>query len=91
MDRQGHTLIMPRTFITRQALQCNPQEKRPRGRPKITWRRNVLTEMVKATEEEVDDQIGIISSSKQPSPDGIFPRILNEISTSIKINFSTHH
>ena len=32
------------TDITREALEWNPQGKRKRGRPKITWRRTVLEE-----------------------------------------------
>jgi len=40
----GHTLRKPSSSITRQALQWNPQGKRPRGRPKITWRRNTMAE-----------------------------------------------
>lgn len=37
------------------------------------------------TEEEVSDQLCIINSSKPLRPDGISPRILNGIFTSIKI------
>lgn len=37
------------------------------------------------TEEEGGDQLCIINSSKPPGPDGISPRILNGIFTSIKI------
>ena len=43
----GHTLRKPKTNITRQALQWNPQGKRSRGRPRYTWRRNVAAEMEK--------------------------------------------
>lgn len=37
------------------------------------------------TEEEVDDQLCIINSSKPPGPDGRSPRFLKGISTSLKI------
>ncbi len=37
----GHTLRKPPTNITRQALRWNPQGKRKRGRPRITWRRDL--------------------------------------------------
>ena len=40
----GHTLRKDTTDITREALEWNPQGKRKRGRPKITWRRTVLEE-----------------------------------------------
>ncbi|XP_071123293.1 uncharacterized protein [Mytilus edulis] len=43
----GHTLRKPKTNITRQALQWNPQGKRSRDRPRYTWRRNVAAEMEK--------------------------------------------
>ena len=33
------------TYISRQALDWNPQGKRKRGRPKITWRRTVKSEI----------------------------------------------
>ena len=38
----GHMLRKPTHDITRQALECNPQGKWGRGRPKNTWRRKVL-------------------------------------------------
>ena len=41
----GHTLRKPVNSITRQALQWNPQGKRRVGRPRNTWRRNVIWEM----------------------------------------------
>ncbi len=34
-------LLKPPTNITRQALRWNPQGKRKRGRPRITWRRDL--------------------------------------------------
>ncbi len=37
----GHMLCKPPTNITRQALRWNPQGKRKRGRPRITWRRDL--------------------------------------------------
>ncbi len=37
----GHTLHKPPTNIIRQALRWNPQGKRKRGRPRITWRRDL--------------------------------------------------
>jgi hypothetical protein len=41
----GHTLRKPKHNITRQALQWNPQGKRGRGRPRNTWRRDLIAEM----------------------------------------------
>ena len=41
----GHTLRKPTSSITRHALQWNPQGKRGRGRPQITWRRQVEEDM----------------------------------------------
>ena len=41
----GHTLKKDEGNITRQALRWNPQGKRKRGRPKITWRRSLEQEM----------------------------------------------
>ena len=41
----GHTLRKPKSNISRQALQWNPQGKRGRGRPRETWRRCVESEM----------------------------------------------
>ena len=40
----GHTLRKPMTCIARQALAWNPQEKRKRGRPRNTWRRDLEAE-----------------------------------------------
>ena len=37
----GHTLRKPTSSIVRQALTWNPQGKRKRGRPKMTWRREL--------------------------------------------------
>ena len=42
----GYTLRKPKHSITRQALQWNPQGKRGRGRPRNTWRRDRIAEMV---------------------------------------------
>ena len=41
----GHVLRMPVSNITRIALRWTPQGKRPRGRPKTTWRRTIETEL----------------------------------------------
>ena len=41
----GHTLRKPSDNITRQALDWNPQGKRKVGRPKLTWRRSVESEV----------------------------------------------
>jgi hypothetical protein len=40
----GHTLRKSSDDIARQALECNPQGKRGRERPKNAWRRTVLEE-----------------------------------------------
>jgi hypothetical protein len=36
---------MPVSNITRIALRWTPQGKRPRGRPKTTWRRTIESEL----------------------------------------------
>ena len=41
----GHTLRKRQGAIERAALDWNPQGARRRGRPKITWRRSVATEV----------------------------------------------
>jgi len=41
----GHTLRKPSNSITRQALKWNPQDKRSRGRPRNTWRRDTESEL----------------------------------------------
>lgn len=41
----GHTLRRPEDSITRQALKWNPQGKRKRGRPKVSWRSTVDKEL----------------------------------------------
>ena len=41
----GHTLRKSPDEITRQALKWNPQGKRKRGRPKMTWRRQTIKEI----------------------------------------------
>ena len=41
----GHTLRREPTRISRQALEWNPQGKRKRGRPAMTWRRCVNAEL----------------------------------------------
>ena len=41
----GHVLRMPVSNITRTALRWTPQGKRPRGRPKTTWRRTIEAEL----------------------------------------------
>jgi hypothetical protein len=41
----GHTLRKPKHNITRQVLQWNPHGKRGRGRPRNTWRRDLIAEM----------------------------------------------
>jgi len=43
----GHTLRKPKSSVTRQALQWNPQGKRSRGRPKNSWRRDTDAELKK--------------------------------------------
>jgi hypothetical protein len=40
----GHTLRKGHEAIEREALDCNPQEKRRSGRPRHTWRRTVHKE-----------------------------------------------
>lgn len=40
----GHTLRRPDGDIARAALDWNPQGRRKRGRPKMTWRRTVIAE-----------------------------------------------
>ena len=40
----GHTLRKQATSTTRQALTWNPQGKRKRGRPRNTWRRDLLAD-----------------------------------------------
>ena len=40
----GHTLRKPASSTTRQALTWNPQGKRRRGRPRNTWRRDLLAD-----------------------------------------------
>ena len=44
----GHTLRKPPSKITRQALAWNPHEKRKRGRPCNSWRRDLEAD-VKST------------------------------------------
>ena len=44
----GHTLRKPASSTAKQALKWNPQGKRGRGRPRISWRR-CLDEEVKRT------------------------------------------
>ena len=41
----GHTLRKPNNDITKQALRWNPQGTRKRGRPKLTWRRQLIKEL----------------------------------------------
>ena len=41
----SHTLPKQASTITRQALTWNPQGKRKRGRPRNTWRRDLLTDI----------------------------------------------
>jgi hypothetical protein len=41
----GHTLRMPPTSICKTALRWTPQGKRPRGRPKTTWRKTITDEL----------------------------------------------
>jgi hypothetical protein len=40
----GHTLRKGHEAIEREALDWNPQRKRRRGRPRLTWRRTVRNE-----------------------------------------------
>ncbi|XP_078663299.1 uncharacterized protein LOC144906655 [Branchiostoma floridae x Branchiostoma belcheri] len=44
----GHTLRKPPTSITRTALDWNPQGKRHRGRPRLSWRRGVKKDLERA-------------------------------------------
>ena len=41
----GHTLRKSNEDITKQSLQWNPQGQRRRGRPKMTWRRQLNKEV----------------------------------------------
>ncbi|CAH1244312.1 DAW1 [Branchiostoma lanceolatum] len=41
----GHTLRKPPADITRTALEWNPQGKRKRGRPRLSWRRGVRKDL----------------------------------------------
>jgi hypothetical protein len=41
----GNTLRKDQNNITRQGLDWNPQEERRKGRPRITWKRTILTEL----------------------------------------------
>jgi hypothetical protein len=41
----GHTLRKPPSNTTRQALTWNPRDKRKRGRPRNTWRRDTESEL----------------------------------------------
>jgi hypothetical protein len=41
----GHTLRKDQNNITRQGLDWNPQGERKKGRPRITWKRTILTEL----------------------------------------------
>ena len=41
----GHVFRMPGSNITKVALRWTPQGKRPRGRPKTTWRRTIEAEL----------------------------------------------
>ncbi|CAH1266510.1 Hypp3401 [Branchiostoma lanceolatum] len=41
----GHTLRKPPAAITRTALEWNPQGKRKRGRPRLSWRRGVRKDL----------------------------------------------
>jgi hypothetical protein len=42
----GHTLRKANNNITKQALEWNPQGKRKRGRPKNSWRRGTISELL---------------------------------------------
>ncbi|XP_039291079.1 uncharacterized protein LOC120352855 [Nilaparvata lugens] len=44
----GHTLRKEEGAIEKDALDWNPQGHRARGRPKITWKRTIQTEIGKA-------------------------------------------
>ena len=41
----GHVLRRENSSITKTALRWTPQGKRPRGRPKTTWRRTIENEL----------------------------------------------
>jgi hypothetical protein len=41
----GHSLRKDQNNVTRQGLDCNPQEKLRKGRPSVTWKRTVLAEL----------------------------------------------
>ncbi|XP_078617289.1 uncharacterized protein LOC144885281 [Branchiostoma floridae x Branchiostoma japonicum] len=41
----GHTLRKPPPSITRAVLEWNPQGKRRRGRPRLSWRRGVMKDL----------------------------------------------
>jgi hypothetical protein len=42
----GHTFRKATVSVTRHAITWHPQGNRRRGRPKITWQRNVESEMM---------------------------------------------
>ena len=50
----GHTLRRPKDSLTRHGLLWNPQGSRARGRPRMTWRREVETEMKAARKSWCD-------------------------------------
>ena len=56
----GHTLRKPPKSITRAALTWNPQGKRKRGRPRVSWRRDLTEEHIKfgKTWKEVEKLAG---------------------------------
>ena len=41
----GHTLRRPDGLVAKRALECNPQGKRKRGRPRITCRRTKMSKL----------------------------------------------
>ena len=41
----GHVLRKPHNSITKEALYWTPEGKRKRGRPRLTWRQSVESEM----------------------------------------------
>ena len=41
----GHTMRQPKDNIARKSLNWNPQGKRPRGRPPMTWKRQAEAEL----------------------------------------------
>jgi hypothetical protein len=43
--RIGHTLRKDQNNISRQGLDWNPEGERRKGRPIITWKRTILTEL----------------------------------------------